>query len=53
LVTERCGSKAFRVLSSAGILVFSTQAPTIAGALRLYRPGRLKSISGADVESHW
>lgn len=53
LVTGHCGPKAFRVLSAAGILVFSTEAPTVAEALRLYRSGELKSISGADVDGHW
>ena len=35
LVTGHCGPKAFRVLSSAGIKVYTTDALTIAAALEL------------------
>ena len=34
LITGHCGPKAFRVLSAAGIKVFNTDAPTVAGALQ-------------------
>ena len=53
LVTGHCGPKAFRVLSSAGIKVYTTDALTIAAALELYQAGKLTENAGADVEGHW
>jgi predicted Fe-Mo cluster-binding NifX family protein len=53
LVTGHCGPKAFRVLSSAGIKIYNTQAATVAEALELYRAGKLLEAGGADVEGHW
>jgi predicted Fe-Mo cluster-binding NifX family protein len=53
LVTGHCGPKAFRVLSSAGIKIFTTDATTVAEALELYRQGKLSESKGADVEGHW
>jgi predicted Fe-Mo cluster-binding NifX family protein len=53
LVTGHCGPKAFRVLSAAGVKVYTTDAPTVAEALDLYRAGTLVEASGADVEGHW
>jgi predicted Fe-Mo cluster-binding NifX family protein len=53
LVTGHCGPKAFRVLRTAGVKVFNTDAQTVAEALELYRGGRLTKAEGADVEGHW
>ena len=53
LVTGHCGPKAFRVLQAAGIKIYSTDAPTVAAALDLYRSGRLMEAKAADVEGHW
>ena len=53
LVTGHCGPKAFRVLAAAGIKVYTSDAPTVAAALKLYREGKLKEIASADVEGHW
>lgn len=53
LVTGHCGPKAFRVLSAAGIRVFTSDAPTVAAALELYRSGKLTEAKSADVEGHW
>lgn len=53
LVTGHCGPKAFRVLQSAGIAVFTCDAPTVAAALALYRAGELVAASSADVQGHW
>jgi predicted Fe-Mo cluster-binding NifX family protein len=53
LVTGHCGPKAFRVLSTAGIKIFTTDAPTIAEALELYRQGKLIEAKNSDVEGHW
>ncbi len=53
LVTGHCGPKAFRVLSSAGIQVLNTDAPTVAEALAQFREGRLTESIAPDVEGHW
>ncbi len=53
LVTGHCGPKAFRVLTAAGIKIFTTTASTIAEALDQYRSGKLAESGTADVEGHW
>ena len=53
LVTGHCGPKAFRVLATACIKVYTSDAPTVAAALELYREGKLKESVAADVEGHW
>lgn len=53
VVTGHCGPKAFRVLSAAGVAVFTTDAPTVASALARYRAGALVELTRADVEGHW
>ncbi|MFZ1947698.1 MAG: NifB/NifX family molybdenum-iron cluster-binding protein [bacterium] len=53
LVTGHCGPKAFRVLSAAGVVVYNTDAETVAEALKRYKSGSLKPADTADVEGHW
>lgn len=53
LVTGHCGPKAFRVLSAAGVAVYTTDAPTIADALAKFQAGTLERAESADVEGHW
>lgn len=53
LVTGHCGPKAFRVLKSAGVRVFTSSAATISGALEQFRSGELKEAQSADVDGHW
>ena len=53
LVTGHCGPKAFRVLDTAGIKVFNTDAPTIAEALQRFRTGQLTEATAANIEGHW
>jgi predicted Fe-Mo cluster-binding NifX family protein len=53
LVTGHCGPKAFRVLSAAGVKVFTSGAKTVAEALEQYRAGKLTESESADVEGHW
>ena len=53
LVTGHCGPKAFRVLAAAGIKVYTTNAATIAEALKAFRAGTLIEAAAADVEGHW
>jgi len=53
VITGHCGPRAFRVLSSAGIKIYSSGAATVEEALDLYRQGRLVCAETADVEGHW
>jgi len=53
LVTGHCGPNAFRVLTAAGIKVFTAEKATVAEALKKYRAGELTEAGSADVEGHW
>jgi predicted Fe-Mo cluster-binding NifX family protein len=53
IVTGHCGPKAFRVLKAASVKIYTTEAPTVAAALALYRGGSLTESDDADVEGHW
>ena len=53
LVSGHCGPKAFLVLQTAGIKVYTSNARTIADALKAYQDGQLAEIKSADVEGHW
>jgi predicted Fe-Mo cluster-binding NifX family protein len=53
VITGHCGPKAFRVLSAAGIKIFTTDAATVAEALDKFRSGHLVESRNADVEGHW
>ena len=48
-----CGPKAFEVLRVAGVNVYSSDAPSVAEALRLFQAGELEWVESADVEGHW
>ena len=53
LVSGHCGPKAFLVLQTAGIKVYTSDARTIAEALKAHQDGQLAEIKSADVEGHW
>ena len=53
LVTGHCGPKAFRVLSSAGVKVYTSHVLSITEVLQQYLMGTLTELSSADVEGHW
>lgn len=53
VITGHCGPKAFRVLSAAGILIFTTDAANVAEALEKFRFGRLVEARNPDAEGHW
>lgn len=53
LITGHCGPKAFRVLSTAGIKIYNTNASTVREALELYKSGSLTEAKSSDVEGHW
>lgn len=53
VVTGNCGPKAFRVLSSAGVKIYNSDASTVAEALERYNAGSLIESADANVEGHW
>ena len=53
LVTGHCGPKAFRILNSAGVKIFTSGAPTVEEALQGYRDDALEALDSADVSGHW
>ena len=53
LVSGHCGPNAFRVLSSAGVKVYNSDAATVAEAVEQFKQGKLKEAGGADVQGHW
>jgi len=53
VITGHCGPKAFRVLSAAGIRIFTSDAATVDEALAKFRSGQLVEARSADVEGRW
>lgn len=53
IVTGHCGPKAFHVLSSAGVKVYTSDVTTVAEALEKYRAGTLPQAMASDVRGHW
>ena len=53
LITGHCGPKAFRVLKSAGIKVFTSDMRKITEAITAFENGELQEASDADVDGHW
>jgi len=53
LITGHCGPKAFRVLRSAGIKVYTGNQGTVADVLDKLKRGLLKEAEEANVEGHW
>jgi predicted Fe-Mo cluster-binding NifX family protein len=53
LITGHCGPKAFRVLSSAGVKVYTDASGSINEVIEKYKNGELKEALSADVEGHW
>ena len=53
LITGHCGPKAFQVLQTAGIRIFTGAQGTVAQAIEQFKAGRLTATGAADVEGHW
>lgn len=53
LITGNCGPKAFKVLQSAGVKIFNTDAVSLKECLEQFNDGALTEINSATVESHW
>jgi predicted Fe-Mo cluster-binding NifX family protein len=53
LLTGNCGPKAFKVLSAAGVKVFSASNCTVQEAIDQHLKGLLPQLNNANVEGHW
>jgi predicted Fe-Mo cluster-binding NifX family protein len=53
LITGHCGPKAFKVLQSAGVKIFTGAGGKVTDALEQFKKGELAAASEADVEGHW
>lgn len=53
LLTGNCGPKAFRVLRTAGVKVFTGAAGTVRQSIEAYAAGKLTEADSANVEGHW
>lgn len=53
VITGHCGPKAFKVLETAEIKVYTTTEPTAAAALKAFEEGKLSPLADADVNGHW
>jgi len=53
LLTGNCGPKAFKVLQSGGVKVFTGVTGRVRDALLQYKNNELKETQGANVDGHW
>jgi predicted Fe-Mo cluster-binding NifX family protein len=54
VVSGHCGPKAYQVLSSAGVKVYTVSGEvSVKEAIEKIEAGQLKPAEGADVEGHW
>ena len=53
VLTNNCGPKAFRVLTSAGVDVYLGAQGTVAQAIEAFQAGELTLADEANVEGHW
>ncbi|MDD5063535.1 MAG: NifB/NifX family molybdenum-iron cluster-binding protein [Phycisphaerae bacterium] len=52
VLTGSCGPNAERTLTAAGVKLYTGAAGTVAGAVELFKKGKLAAASGPNVESH-
>lgn len=53
VLTGHVGPKAFAVLQTAKILVYTGVAGTVREAIAALKSGKLQAAKAADVEGHW
>ncbi|HLB73421.1 MAG TPA: NifB/NifX family molybdenum-iron cluster-binding protein [Sedimentisphaerales bacterium] len=53
VVTGNVGPNAFKTLSAAGVRIFLAEKQTVQDAIDSFKAGKLKEVSGANVEGHW
>jgi len=53
VITGHCGPKAFKVLRTAGIDIYTVSCKTIREALTMFQDNQLLPLKSSDAESHW
>jgi predicted Fe-Mo cluster-binding NifX family protein len=53
LITNYCGTKAFKVLQSAGVKIYTGDQGSVSDAVLKYKNGEFKSSGEANVKGHW
>ena len=53
IITGNCGPKAFKVLQSAGVKIFTSGQGSISEVVSKYKNGELEPSGEANVEGHW
>jgi predicted Fe-Mo cluster-binding NifX family protein len=54
VISGHCGPKAYRVLNTAGIKIYTVEDNMIIKeAIQQIEAGTIKAAEGADVEGHW
>lgn len=53
VITGHCGPKAFKVLSTYEIKVYTSDSIKISEAIEKFKKNELTELSSADVEGHW
>lgn len=53
VLTGHVGPKAFAVLRTANIAVYTGAAGTVREAVEAFKAGRFQAAQNADVEGHW
>ncbi len=53
LITGHCGPKAFRVLSTSGVKIYTVGEGKISKIIEKFKNVELQELASADVEGHW
>ncbi len=53
VITGHCGPKAFKVLSTSGVKVYTVETGKISEIIEKFKNGELQEAASADVEGHW
>ncbi|MDD3436771.1 MAG: NifB/NifX family molybdenum-iron cluster-binding protein [Candidatus Gastranaerophilales bacterium] len=53
VITGHCGPKAFRVLSTSGVKIYTIGEGKISEIIEKFKKGELQEATAADVEGHW
>lgn len=53
IITGHCGPKAFAVLSSAEVKIYTGAEGAIKETIEKFKRGEFQEASSADVEGHW
>lgn len=53
VISGHCGPKAFKVLSTSGVKIYTAEEDKISEVIEKFKKGELKESTSADVEGHW